>query len=85
MQALIPCGLTAMEASGSHFEKTEGISKSCPRCGSTFVCKVEDIRHCQCASVKLTEKVAEFIQLTYMGCLCINCLYSIKQEINPFD
>lgn len=74
-----------MEASGLLSDKTGYIKKLCPRCGAAFDCKSEDIKHCVCASVSLTEKQIEFIQLNYSGCLCINCLRTIKEEINPFD
>ncbi|MBK6937098.1 MAG: cysteine-rich CWC family protein [Chitinophagaceae bacterium] len=74
-----------MEASDLHFEKTEGTIKCCPSCGSAFECNAGDIEHCVCASVSLTEKETGFVQMNYTGCLCINCLKAIKQEINPFD
>ncbi len=58
------------------------MEKTCPRCGATFVCKEhEDVRHCQCATVRLTEKTRALLQTQYEGrCLCAPCLREIEAE-----
>lgn len=56
-------------------------TKTCQRCGKSFICKYNDITNCQCASAKLNENQRLFIKQHYTDCLCINCLKEIKQKI----
>ncbi|MDE7338241.1 MAG: cysteine-rich CWC family protein [Bacteroidales bacterium] len=58
------------------------MEKTCPRCGATFICKEhEDIRSCQCASVRLSEKTRALLQTRYAGrCLCARCLNEMEEE-----
>lgn len=58
------------------------MEKTCPRCGATFVCKEnEDIRSCQCASVRLSETTRTLLQARYEGrCLCARCLRELEAE-----
>jgi hypothetical protein len=51
---------------------------TCPRCKSAFECRVGSILRCQCQQVKLTEEERDFINDTYAGCLCANCLSELK-------
>ncbi|MDE5544490.1 MAG: cysteine-rich CWC family protein [Bacteroidales bacterium] len=59
------------------------MEKTCPRCGATFICKEhEDIRNCQCASVRLSENTRTLLQTRYAGrCLCARCLSEIEAEM----
>lgn len=52
--------------------------KKCPRCGSSFECKVGSILLCQCSTVSITEDERDYINATYDDCLCATCLSVIK-------
>lgn len=56
-------------------------AKSCPRCGSSFVCKPADIANCQCHSVDLLPATLAFLRKTEYGCLCACCLVEINQMV----
>lgn len=51
---------------------------ACPRCGAYFECKVGNITQCQCQSVTLTEEDRTFIAGRYEGCLCAQCLQTLR-------
>ncbi len=53
---------------------------SCPRCGKTFVCRAEDIRHCSCASVTITDKTLAVLRARYHTCVCIDCLHELNNQ-----
>lgn len=47
---------------------------SCPRCGTPFLCTPEDIVHCQCNTVILSDETRQFLKKTTYDCLCKTCL-----------
>lgn len=51
--------------------------KTCPRCGSTFECRVGDILQCQCYGITLTIDQQREIIKNYDDCLCRSCLEAI--------
>ncbi|WP_160710918.1 cysteine-rich CWC family protein [Chitinophaga solisilvae] len=55
-------------------------TKSCPRCGGLFECKVGSILLCHCADVQLNETERQFISSQYQDCLCHECLLQMKEE-----
>lgn len=54
-------------------------AKTCSRCASAFTCRPDDIAHCDCTAVPLTEKETRFISVQYRDCVCNACLYELKQ------
>ncbi len=48
--------------------------KTCARCGATFVCKVNDLPHCQCIGVSLSPGTLDKLKDVYNDCLCSRCL-----------
>ena len=56
--------------------------KNCPRCSNPFECKVGDIAHCQCNSIKLNEGESKFIAEKFIDCLCAACMKVMKSEYN---
>ncbi len=54
--------------------------KHCPKCKTTFECKVGSIMLCQCSTVQLTAEEIEFIQQQYDDCLCASCMKQLKAE-----
>jgi len=58
--------------------------KNCPRCNKDFECKAGDISRCQCSHISLTLEDKAFIEDRYAGCLCINCLYELKNRYTAF-
>jgi hypothetical protein len=59
---------------GKHEEKL------CPRCGALFECRVGDILRCQCAPVPLTAAQADYVRARFEGCLCADCLRTLRAE-----
>jgi hypothetical protein len=55
-------------------------NKTCGRCNSTFECKADNIAQCQCNAIQLSPEERIYIASKYVGCLCVNCLLSIKEE-----
>lgn len=53
--------------------------KYCPRCYSTFECKVGNILLCQCNKVNLNEREKEYLSNNYNDCLCSSCIEEIKR------
>jgi hypothetical protein len=51
--------------------------KQCARCGATFICKVDDLPHCQCVNVSLPLAALEALKDRYSDCLCSRCLKEI--------
>lgn len=71
-----------------YFKNYQIMEKDCPRCGVSFVCRVDDISACHCAPVKLDELQLAYVKMHYPGCLCNSCLNEIKKyfyacEVNP--
>lgn len=63
---------------------TDG-TKQCPRCGTDFECRVDDLRHCDCVAVRVSLPVLKTLKDQYEDCLCPNCLHEIAEsaEISP--
>jgi len=53
----------------------------CKRCGLQFECKVGDVGNCQCSTVSLSGVTRKFLDNTYFGCLCANCLIEIEKKV----
>jgi hypothetical protein len=51
--------------------------KTCPRCGASFECKLNNPVHCQCAGVELDEDQLLAIAEHFPDCLCVSCLRAI--------
>ncbi|WP_409932556.1 cysteine-rich CWC family protein [Xanthocytophaga flavus] len=53
----------------------------CPRCGTSFACKVNSVSKCDCMYVDLTPLESQYIrENTESGtCLCMNCLMELKK------
>ena len=57
------------------------MKKVCPRCGVTFDClHDEDIHSCHCTSVKMDDRMRNFLKENYSDCLCHSCLEEIRQS-----
>ena len=56
--------------------------KYCPRCSASFECRVGDIAHCQCNSVKLTGPEQQYIADKYNDCICATCMIALQSEYN---
>ena len=52
--------------------------KYCPRCHSTFECKVGNVLLCQCNKINLNVMEKEYLSNNYNDCLCVNCMEEIK-------
>lgn len=52
--------------------------KHCPRCNTSFECKVGSILLCQCSAVALTQDERDFISGSFTDCLCAACLKEMK-------
>ena len=56
--------------------------KHCPRCNTSFECKVGDISHCQCYGISFTDEERNYIGAMFSDCLCAHCIHSLKTEFN---
>ena len=54
----------------------QGIQKTCPRCGASFVCTHDAL--CQCVGIELNEKARAYLRTHYSDCLCRRCLLEIN-------
>ncbi len=54
----------------------------CKRCGSRFECKVGDVSNCQCSAISLSDASRKFLDNTYFGCLCADCLTEIESKVS---
>ena len=54
----------------------------CKRCGSHFECKVGDVSNCQCSNVLLSDVTRKYLDNTFYGCLCANCLTEIEIKVS---
>ncbi len=61
---------------------SEHEKKYCPRCSTSFECKVGSILLCQCTSVTLTETERNYLHENYEDCLCANCMKELKIEFH---
>lgn len=57
------------------------MEKICPRCATVFVCRVDNIRLCNCGKIILNDGVREYIKQHWGKCLCFDCLTNINQNI----
>jgi hypothetical protein len=53
--------------------------KICPRCSVSFICKVDDIQHCQCYGILLPPVAEKYIKEKYADCLCHDCLLELME------
>jgi hypothetical protein len=60
-------------------------AKTCARCGATFVCKVDDLPHCQCVGVSVAPDLLAKLQETYSDCLCSRCLKELAGKQRDGD
>ena len=59
---------------------------TCPRCFSDFLCNAANVQLCQCWGVGLGEKEFSYLKsqgfsAAQTGCLCRDCLNSIKKQV----
>ncbi|MBK1732834.1 cysteine-rich CWC family protein [Thiococcus pfennigii] len=59
--------------------------KRCARCGATFICKVDDLPHCQCVHVPLSDEVLDELSTAYSDCLCSRCLKELAGKDREGD
>ena len=52
----------------------------CPRCGVFFECKQGSILICHCSKVKLSREQIAYLAENWDGCLCHDCLVSVKDD-----
>ena len=50
---------------------------TCPRCGGTFHCGVNDAAPCACTTIRLDAAQLAALRERYAGCLCVRCLAAI--------
>lgn len=55
------------------------MQKVCPRCGTTFECRHDDIVHCHCATAHLSPYQRACVGRRYSDCLCHDCLVYVRQ------
>ncbi len=60
-------------------------TKTCARCGAVFVCKVDDLPHCQCVNVSLSSGLLEQLKDQYNDCLCSRCLKELAGKERDGD
>ena len=54
--------------------------KTCPRCGSSFLCQPENPTQCQCAGVILSDAARASVAEHYPSrCLCAKCLKELSE------
>ncbi|MFT6190379.1 MAG: hypothetical protein ACJARQ_001865 [Oleispira sp.] len=63
---------------------------TCPRCFADFLCNAANIQQCQCWGVGLGEKEFSYLKsqgfsATQTGCLCRDCLESIKKRVQELE
>ena len=56
------------------------MEKVCPRCRRRFTCLHESIMDCHCTRISLDAALRAFIAENYDGCLCSECLHTIKDS-----
>jgi len=59
--------------------------KQCPRCKHDFECKLNNVLHCQCNGISLTEAQREMIADKYRDCLCADCLHYFSRGQDKLD
>ncbi len=57
------------------------MEKICPRCGTSFECRHNDIERCDCAKVPMDAPLRIFLKKNYgERCLCVSCLKKLAAE-----
>ncbi|MDY4512431.1 MAG: cysteine-rich CWC family protein [Paludibacteraceae bacterium] len=57
------------------------ITKTCPHCGATFICRHDNPLQCQCAGIALSPATRRLLHQTYGdACLCRTCLQSFAKK-----
>jgi hypothetical protein len=59
--------------------------KQCARCGASFICKVDDLPHCQCVNVSLSPALLDALKDRYSDCLCSRCLKELAGKERDGD
>ena len=59
--------------------------KQCARCGASFICKVDDLPHCQCVNVSLSPALLDALNDRYSDCLCSRCLKELAGKERDGD
>lgn len=54
--------------------------KACRRCGAAFVCRPDDVSHCDCSTLELSAEETRFISVQFRDCLCKACLLELKEQ-----
>ncbi|RYD53278.1 MAG: hypothetical protein EOP52_03820 [Sphingobacteriales bacterium] len=62
-----------------------GTEVSCPRCGTLFQCRPDQITVCGCFGISFTDAQQEHIRRQYTGCLCRRCLIDLRQTLPESD
>jgi hypothetical protein len=60
-------------------------TKTCARCGASFICKVDDLPHCQCVGVSLSPEMLGKLKDDYNDCLCSRCLKELSGKDRSGD
>lgn len=55
-------------------------TEACPRCGSGFICKPNNIGSCACGEISISKDEQKFISARFLDCLCNTCLKELKYE-----
>jgi len=58
----------------------EGAARICPRCAEPFICRNDDIIHCECVNVPLSAEDRAYIAERYDTCLCVGCLKILARQ-----
>ncbi|NBW39361.1 MAG: hypothetical protein EBR30_30940 [Cytophagia bacterium] len=53
--------------------------KICPRCKTSFICKVGDVANCQCSRIRLSIDEQNHLAEQYGDCLCFSCMKAEQQ------
>jgi hypothetical protein len=59
--------------------------KQCARCGASFLCKVDDLPHCQCVGVNVAPDLLAQLSESYSDCLCSRCLKELSGKEREAD
>jgi len=60
------------------------MKKICPRCSSSFVCRVDRTDLCHCTHIYLLSGVRDYIKENYGDCLCPQCLKETNTSFHSF-